>query len=177
MGVFAGAYLYVSAFAPTHQGELADDDVSQQTLVINGQMYGGCSQGDSCASFKLLNARTYSYLPVIDSEVKTGRLSNELHDALLDALDESSLEHYAQKAENMQCESYADGNDYTYTVSQFGKTYILDTCTSQLAFSRGLQSLLIDVWSAMDNPPQDAVDTFEFNGNIFDFLWDRFHQR
>ena len=176
MGVFAGVYLYVSAFAPTHQEGVADDQVDDDAIVLEGQMYGGCSRTESCASFRLIDGRKYNYLETTGEEVKKGILPKNIREDLEGVFDDVSLQRYAQKVGNTSCTSYVDGVDFMYTISKDGERYLWDTCTTWLSQDTGLQEVFRSVWYAMENPDENKeIDLFE--KNIFDIFWDRFHQR
>ncbi len=176
MGMFAGVYLYITAFAPTHQEHVADDAIDANALVVEGQMYGGCDRMDTCASFRLVDGRRYDYLQTFDAEVKKGVLQGSVRETLEGVFDDAVLAHYAHEVESASCMSYVDGVDYTYTITKDGAQYEWDTCYTELSRDEGLQDVLRNVWYAMENPDEHAeIELFE--KNIFDIFWDRFHQR
>ena len=175
IGMLSGAYLYVTAFAPDYAAGISTgEDIDEEVLVIEGEMYGGCSEMDSCATFRLVDGKNYDFISSSDAEIAKGKLSSSRRTTLLQILDHDVLEKNSQMFENNSCDAYVDGIDYTYTVWLDGKTYELDTCTTALANNTTLQEVLLDIWYAMENP-DEGESSEPFVGDINDIFWNRFH--
>jgi len=153
MGLFAGAFLYVTVYAPAYTDEGIDFTGGVDgAMVIEGQMYGGCQEMESCASFKLVDDRTYHYLQDGEGDVENGRLPSDLSKRIFSFVRTQELEAASQAITQDSCDAFVDGVDYTYTVTFEDKLYSLDTCTTALAYNDALQILLLDAWSFMENP-------------------------
>lgn len=175
MGMFAGAYLYVSVFAPSYDaGIQTGENITAETFVIDGEMYGGCSRLDACGSFRLINGREYSFIPQSGAAIEKGKIPSKLRAALLEALDLQTLELDARPVSLDSCSAYIDGNDYTYEVSKDEETYVLDTCQSAFAYNTEVQELFLEIWYVMENPSTVENEQFEFNP--LDIFWERFRQ-
>lgn len=175
MGMFAGAYLYVTAFAPSYDaGVSASENIDEDTLVIEGQMYGGCARRDLCASFRLIDGRKYHYLPYPTAEVQTGTLPSALAFEVREITQEDVLLENAQRIQSGSCNSYVDGADFSYTVSKDSEEYELDTCTTAFAYDDASQTIWSDVWLAMENPGavEEAGALLDFN--LLRFIIGRF---
>jgi hypothetical protein len=176
MGMCAGAYLYVTAFAPTYENGIdISENIAQDALVIEGEMYGGCSEMGACASFRLIDAKSYKYLAHSEAELRSGRLPSIVRDQLLDALSPATLMSNAQNVSSGVCSSEVDGIDYRYTISVDGEVYELDTCTTALTFNEELQSIFMNVWFALENPDAVPQDEFDMDLGFDKIFWDRFH--
>jgi hypothetical protein len=154
MGLFAGAFLYVTVFAPEYK-DVLDAPTAMLGLgedTIEGSMYGGCERADACASFTLSANRAYQYLATPQSEVQTGKISRELSDSIFGPLTDDILTQTSREAVATNCASYADGIDYWYDVTVNKTTYTLDTCTTQLSANRALQNALLQMWEFLENP-------------------------
>jgi hypothetical protein len=178
MGMFAGAYFYVSVFAPSYEGVIASDIEDADAFIIEGAMYGSCEEDDTCASFQLVEGREYRYMPYADAEVQTGKLSTGFRPALKSAFTEEMLSHLSRRGAEVACGSTQGGVDFSYSVSRGGNTYELDTCSTLLASDDASEKLLLDVWQAFEDPEIDAPQTntpsFTIEG-LFDAFFDRFH--
>lgn len=175
IGMLSGAYLYVTAFAPDYEAGISTgEDIDEEVLVIEGEMYGGCSEMNACATFRLVDGKNFDFISSGDAEIAKGKLSSSRRAALLETLDFDVLEENSRTIQNNSCEAYVDGIDYSYTVWLEGETYELDTCSTALAYNQTLQEALLDIWYVMENPDGDESDG-AFDGTISDIFWNRFH--
>jgi len=153
MGAFAGAYLYVSVFAPAYESDIATSEaVDEDTVVIEGQMYGGCLRSGACASFKLIENGSYSYLAAPDAEVENGKLPKDVNEEIFDAVGTDTFFNATDEISKDFCSSFADGSDFTYEVTLGEETYTLDTCKTTFAYDDELQASFLNVWNFMQNP-------------------------
>lgn len=173
MGMLVGAYVYVSIYAPAYEsGTDSDAEVGADSFVIDAQMYGGCSEAGACASFRLVDGRSYSFAAYPEAEVKEGKLSRAIEEELRAVLSEASLIENARPIAPSSCDAYVDGIDYSYTVMLNGETYQLDTCTTSLARNLQLQDTLLEIWYLIENPQLRPEENVEFD--LSGLLKDRF---
>jgi hypothetical protein len=132
-GMFAGAYLYVTSFAPSYQEDTVQEQ-SEITFLLHGRKTGDCSaEGSVCPSFELRSDRTYSYIPLSymgntkDSEIN-GKLGKDKFDTLLAYIDSVNLDAL-QKRSVHKCSTLYDTN-YQYNLTYMGKSYHYDTCNT-----------------------------------------------
>lgn len=158
MGAFTGMYLYFTTFVPEY---IANPDIntlveSQRVdLQITGEQYGGCARGSSCASFSLTGDRQYSYdagyIRNASENIETGDVPRELFGAIVESVEGSDLVRLASPAQK-NCTSWVDGVDVSYTITQGGKTYALDSCSSQFESSSELGVWLGELFLYFDDP-------------------------
>ena len=148
-GVFAGVYFYVTVYAPQY----ASDDVAEKSsVVIEGEMYGGCVLSTGCASFRLTENGSYQYFASAEAKKESGRLPSETIQRLLQQLETTDLARASSPKAIRDCVSYVDGIDYRYSVTFEGGAYTLDTCTTNFSDVSHLQIEFIDAWEFMTNP-------------------------
>lgn len=144
-GMFAGAALYILVFAPEFK---ASPVAERGGTSIVGEMYGGCSFGDSCPSFRLEDDGSYMYL--MGGERTKGRLSRELSLEVFSLVSDHRLASHAAQVEKDDCDSYTDGIDYHYEIMLDQKRYVLDTCDTSLSYGSELQRSMNRVWQYLD---------------------------
>lgn len=153
MGMFTGAYLYVTVFAPEYKSDIASSEiVAADAIIIKGEMYGGCSRSGSCASFRLIDDRSYNYLSYPEDESVRGEIPSSLSESLFNYIGTKTFFNDAQKSTPASCSSYVDGIDYSYEVELSGKTYMLDTCGTAFSTDETYKNLLMEIWKFMDEP-------------------------
>lgn len=153
MGMFAGGYLYLTVFAPTYESDIGTTEaIDANAIVINAQMYGGCDRTGSCASFRLIDDRSYTYLSYPESDVVKGKLPSDISEAIFDVVGTNTFFNDTQSISPEFCDSYVDGVDYTYTVSLADEVYVLDSCTTAFSNNTAFQDAFLDVWKFMENP-------------------------
>jgi hypothetical protein len=169
----------VFAFAPSYDGGISsNEDIDEDALVIEGKMYGACEVDGVCASFRLVNGKSYNYLSSVRADVETGRLSSSIRVLLNRELTLEVLEENAQRVVLKSCASEEGGIDYNYVVTREGETYELDTCSTTFAYNEDLQERFFDVWFALENPDTPVPSSGNKSTplrNPFDIFWDRFH--
>lgn len=170
MGVITGGYVFITFFAP----EYGDDGFQSDTLTITGQAYGGCDRGGFCSSFQLREGGAYQYLSSDDAVMEAGTLPSSLYRSITSELTSSQLDSFAQPQAIRDCISYVDGIDYTYNITQHGKLYKLDTCTTGFPHQSKLQEAFIDAFRYMSDPTQDIDTTTSENTGFDDWLINRF---
>jgi hypothetical protein len=141
-------------------------------------MYGACEDADSCASFRLLQNRTYSYIPYPDSETEKGKLPADVVSSLFDAVESGALASLDEEVASQNCASDAEGLDFAYTISTEEEMYVLDTCATALANAPEAQALFLNAWNFMQNPTTTYPEILEkgVGEYIIDKTFDRFHE-
>jgi hypothetical protein len=179
MGALTGAFLYVTAFAPSYKKDTQTQMGSiSEGMIIEGEMYGGCSELDSCASFRLLENARYDYIPYPDAQVEHGKLPSAIHSPLFDALTDEAVARAGVPTTSDACDSYVDGLDFSYTLMTASSTSELDTCSTLLHKDENLQALFLDAWDFMQNPTTTYPAILEEGpgGFIIDKAFERFHE-
>jgi len=152
MGMLTGGFLYVTVFAPSYEADIDTvDTVDDEGIVIEGQMYGGCQEMDSCASFRIADDRRFTYLEYPGAEVINGRLSAGLSEAIFGEIGTSAFFTATEEISSFECSVYVDGIDFTYDVWLDGELFTLDTCSTALAYDEDLQTLFAEVWMFLEN--------------------------
>ncbi|MAZ66166.1 MAG: hypothetical protein CMF25_03570 [Kangiellaceae bacterium] len=157
VGVFSGAYLYVTVFAPQYNDD-GFEDPSEIALRIQGQTYGGCQRTGSCPQFELENNRRYTYTKQAqrldgEDEVMTGKMDRERFAQLADLLMETNFSALAQETQR-SCDSYVDGVDYRYNVILEGEQFELDTCGTAF-YNSTLERALRPLWGQFATTTSD----------------------
>jgi hypothetical protein len=179
MGCITGGFLYVTVFAPEYKKDLGStDDAAVDGIVVEGQMYGACDDVDSCASFRLLENRSFKYLPYPDEEVENGKIPAEVADALFSAIENGAFEGLDTETDSTSCASDAEGLDFTYVVTQGDTVQTLDTCTTRLAGKPDAQALFTNGWNFMQNPTTTYPAILEkgVGEYIIGKTFERFHE-
>ena len=175
-GMFAGAYLYITSFAPDYQQD-AIQQTEEMVFLLQGQKRGGCNKdGDLCPSFELRKNRSYSYVPqyldgVDQEEVIHGKLGKDKFDTLIayvDALDLAELE----KKTTGGCSALYDTN-YAYNMVYEGKSYTYDTCNTKFKNSV-LATKLYPLWTRLATTTPTAPF---LGGGISGFLQQQLDKR
>lgn len=175
MGMLTGAFLYVTVFAPEYKKDLeTPEGAVMGGIVVEGQMYGACDEVNSCASFRLLENRTFKYLPYPDVVIENGTLPVEITKPLFSAITQGALKDLENEIEPAECASDTEGLDFTYTVTKEGESQTLDTCATALAGDTKAQTLFTDAWNFMQNPTTTYPVLLE--KGISEYLIDRFQQ-
>lgn len=153
-GMFTGAYLYVTSFAPSYQQDDIEE-VSEIEFRLQGEVYGGCQRTGSCSSFTLENNRRYVFetpagrMGGEDSKVK-GKLDKNMHEDLLLVVESVRWDSLIVRSEKT-CSSYIDGNDYRYLLTYQGEQISLDTCGTVFGSSDAAKSFA-QLWESLENP-------------------------
>lgn len=153
MGMISGAFLYLTVFAPSYESDIdTTESIGADRVVVQGSMYGGCMEMDMCASFKLVDDRSYNYLEYTDAEIEKGKIPSEMSDVIFSYIGSNAFFNDTKKAASDSCDSFVDGIDYRYEVTLDDEQYILDTCNTVFLYDTAAQNLLLQTWEFMDNP-------------------------
>lgn len=152
VGMFSGAYLYMTSFAPEYASDGFSGEVTEESLGVIGEQTGGCQMGArACASFRLTGNRQYEYIPAhplgTDTpQPLTGKVSVFAMDNLKKVLTVTDFEALTLPGDT--CQAAFDGIDYKYTILLNGETYELDSCGTSFYGTRLYNELLI-LWGQM----------------------------
>jgi hypothetical protein len=173
MGMLTGGFLYVSVFAPAYESDIETiGSINDDGVVIEGQMYGGCQEMDSCASFRIADDRTFTYLEYEGAEIVKGRLPNDVAVSVFKEVGTNAFFAASEEITNDSCAAYVDGLDFTYDISLGGDFYTLDTCTTALAYDEELQALFSGIWMYLEDGKTEYPVIIE--EGIGGFVRDRF---
>jgi hypothetical protein len=152
-GLFAGAYLYLTGFAPM-ANELADIEISPTTrYAVVSEVYGGCRE--TCPSFQVLSNGTYRYLytPRAGAEqvVRQGTLPLPIQNKLKASLDVNAILPQTKEVTPLVCNSYTDGIDIEYFITIGEVEYILDSCGTAVDPDGEVWLVLDGIWEYFEN--------------------------
>ena len=175
MGIIAGFFLYLTVYAPAYKNDVASQEQqSKNAVVIEGQMYGGCSNSNSCASFRLLDDYSYNYQPFPSGAIQKGFLPEQTAKAIFTTLGTKEFSSAMENYNSSNCESQTGGLDFSYTVSHNGSSSEVDTCKTALAQNKQLQKVFMNAWEFMQNPTTTYPVLLE--EGIGGFFIDRFNK-
>ncbi len=153
VGLVAGSYLYFTQFLPNFSPEAISESIMTDTLVIEGEMYGGFRTG-SPPSFQLENGGVFRYLPIAPgnsvADVRTGVLPQEIWSAVERSVSETALVTAAEVRERTDCQSYVDGIDYRYSIRINEEVYMLDSCTTAFTTTGTIGQTMASVWDYLE---------------------------
>jgi len=150
VGTVAGAYLFLTGFAPQFLAHNGASDTTYSEFTLTGETYGGCLRSSSCPSFQILSDGSFSYL---SSAIFTGTATIEgnLPGTLLNELrlkfTTIALENGSRSVRVVSCDSYVDGLDYRYEVILESIVYELDTCGKSFSVNSELGVTLDKLWN------------------------------
>ncbi len=154
LGVFAGVYLYIAGFATVYRDGVFPSTRTDDGLVVVADMYGDCQAGVSqCPSFQIRDGGRVLYLPTgsagsVEDRLSL-RLSRSVYRDLLQKVSEAPLDSYSRKRQG-ECISEQGGVDYRYRITWDEKSYVLDTCKTELPSDSDLNEVLLLIWSYVD---------------------------
>jgi hypothetical protein len=175
-GMFSGAYLYVTAFAPDYQ-QSDVEVVSEIDFKLQGQMSGGCQMMGVCPSFVLNQNRTYEYIPWYqlqegEPEQILGKMDSKTFRDLIDQIEVANMEAL-QKKNTLTCQSYIDGIDYSYRLIYQGEEYELSTCGMNFQNSE-LASAFAPLWQQLATFTQASASS---EGGVGGFLMNQLDEK
>ena len=149
MGIIAGWYLYVMAFAPQFNEYLGQTEAVYEDLVLVGEEYRAEGDG-TLPSFQILKDGTFSYVPAtalgdVAAPIE-GTLPRALWNEVKADLTKVRLAKLDAVVAGEGCASANFESDFTYTVTLSSVEYTLDTCTTALATDRSVRATLDKLW-------------------------------
>ena len=151
VGIFAGFYLYTTAFAPQFDEYVGQTEEVYADFVVGGRQYGGDRMAGTAPSFQVLQNGSYRYQPYAAKDevsmVKEGTLPRALLNEVKQTLTPTALDMSSGPVVRGDCMSYVDGFDYAYTITLAGENYTLDTCTTALTNDSIVGSTLDKLWN------------------------------
>lgn len=156
IGLVAGWYLYVVAFAPQFNEYLGQTEAVYDDLVIEGDQYGGFRTGTP-PGFQLLKDGSYTYVPFTAAgtvvEPKQGNLPRALLSEVKTLATRSNLSQWAKPEIASNCASMVDGIDYRYEIILNTVVYNLNTCGTALATDQVANDTLDKLWNYFETLP------------------------
>ena len=150
IGMVAGWYLYVTAFAPQFDELAGTTEATYEDFVVVGDQYGGRRAG-ATPSFQVLKDGSYNYIAEASDgsgEIhRDGTLPRALWSEVRTALTPTKVTDLAQDVADGNCASFVDGIDYTYTITLDSTNYVLDTCTTRLSTDEATNIALDKLWN------------------------------
>lgn len=150
IGMCAGAYIFI---ASREEDPLFDfNHTETQSFEVVADAYGGCMRSGSCASYRIAEDGSYTYLvPVRDGEPlrDTGTLANDEFAALKRLVQTADLGAIETSTFAGSCPITYDGLGYTYTIQTKEESYTLDTCKQELEGER-LFEILEEYFTTFD---------------------------
>jgi hypothetical protein len=105
------------------------------TISITAYRYGGCARADGCASYRITDNGTYTYIVRnrTEGEVRfEDSLSTAEQSALFKAVRTTDLEQIANTTFSGTCPVEFDGTGYRYNILYHGTEYSFDTCIQDI---------------------------------------------
>ena len=150
IGIAAGWYLYISAFAPQFNEYLGESEAVYEDLVVVGEQYGGMRLG-TAPSFQLLKDGSFSYLPFSETGESAKPIQGTLPRTLLNEikmeLTARNLADLSAIVTDPACASAYDGIDYVYEITLQSEVYTLDTCSTAFTNTSDTGIALDKLWN------------------------------
>ena len=138
VGMFAGAYLYVTAYKPNMEQQR--QVMTELDWEIVGLETGSCD--DRCAELYLASDRTYKYTPN-GADLEEGRIRRYTRDDITTALQTAQSNDFSVGA----CPESQAGQQYS--VEAYGETFSVSSCDPAFAASE-LQVALAAAWAEVE---------------------------
>lgn len=175
IGMCAGAYMFVTGFAPNYMNNSIDNSATEGVLNIRGTQFGGCQMAGVCASFELTSDRKYKYIPAYKltedtPEPLTGSVSSDVFSDLVKVVKATNLA--SLQASESVCNAATDGIDYRYDVVVDGVSYELNSCGTKF-YGSLLYNDLLRLWGIMLKT--DIEEEVPRSENLSEILYNRLH--
>lgn len=173
VGMVAGAYMYITGFAPNYDNNIPQDESNRGgALSIRGEQFGGCEMVGVCASFELTANRKYRYIREhhLDEETPvamTGTVSRATFTELEEVLNNTDLMELKVPGNN--CNAAVDGIDYRYDIVVDGVSYELNSCGTEFYGSR-LYNELLKLWGEMIKTETKEVEELSLRALLIDWF-------
>lgn len=155
VGLFAGAYLYVTGFATTFEPPEASSENIYTQFVITGESYGACQEDHSCLSFQVLENGAYrALLQTKDGGTplaKEGTIPWSLKRELASTLTAAVLTNESKVRPFPLCKYGEIGTNYRFRITRDQVSYTLDTCTSFMDYEGAAWLTLAKLWNHFGN--------------------------
>lgn len=161
-GLFLGAYLYITVFAPTYeQDDTGVTDTRTIGFLLQGEAFGGCQMiENTCPSFALRHTRGFTFTDPVAGDV-SGYLSGSQFTELKRVIAETEpLQRFTADDPAARCRSASDGIDYRYRLILDGDAYEFSTCGTTFT-DTALAREFAALWPEMANttgPADNLLD-------------------
>ncbi len=145
-GVFAGAYLYITVFAPAYGQKPEVVAVDETDFLLSGETYGSCETTDSCASFVLNENRHYEFTALTPGSEEADEVAGSVTADVFTELEETiaTTELSAIDRSRTRCVGDSETAAYRYRLIYEREEYFFDTCTDVFrssALARSFENL------------------------------------
>jgi hypothetical protein len=151
VGLFAGAYLYVTGFATTFEPPEASSENIYTQFVITGESYGVCETENTCLSFQVLENGAYrALLETRDAKTpltKEGSIPWSLKRDLADTLTKEVLVLESRFRPLPECKYGAEADNYRFYITRDQVSYTIDTCNSFVDYEGVAWLTLAKLWN------------------------------
>lgn len=151
-GLFAGAYLYLTGFAPTFELPEATTDNVYKEFVITAESFGECKSEGNCSSFQVLENGSYRLInesPAGKPVVKEGSIPGSLKSELESNLNTVTLARLSKERIEEDCRY--EGTNYNFRVSLSEVNYTVNTCDSAVDYESVEWLTLAKLWNYFAN--------------------------
>lgn len=132
-GFVTGVIVFLQNNLGKEGGGSLDTDTGGLTILAN--MYGGCSRGNGCTSYRITNDGAFEYLVHNGDagEVRYGdTFSDKQFEALTTSISKTDFNAVKQTKFTGTCPSTYDGVAYRYSIQYEGVPYTFDSCSEKL---------------------------------------------
>jgi hypothetical protein len=149
VGFVAGGYLYLNNFTKL----VSPDDVETLSdtteFTIVSEAYGSCNE--YCPAFQIQQdgSYRYRYTPNIGAEALfvNGTLPLDLQRSLSESVDTTDLKQQSESVNPIDCASFTEGIDISYTITFEGVEYEIDSCGTNYDGDSDLWAALGELWT------------------------------
>lgn len=149
MGMFAGAYLYLTGFATTFEPPESNSEDVYTQFVVTAESFGECKDERSCLTFQVLENGTYRSILQDGSNtvVKEGKIPFSLRRELEDNLTGTALTLNSETKPALDCKY--DGTNFRFEVTRDSVEYFIDTCATDVDYESQTWKTLAKLWNHM----------------------------
>ena len=134
MGIVTGSYVYYLNTTEETSSYIPELNETPDFMVI-AELYGGCMRGDVCASYRIVDDGSYTYIaPQYDEDAErvTGKLSRTELAELKQLVASSDLSGILSSTFGGVCPITYDGVAMKYDITIGGENYGIDTCMDDI---------------------------------------------
>lgn len=146
MGFVTGVFLYV--VNTDIQKETKQKEVFEFEII--GDAYGGCLLNSSCPSFRIVSSGEYTYVSGVKNKdgdnLFKGDISEKELSTLKQILKNFNPDFIRESRGGKTCNSFVDGIDYEYFVTNGDNHFSIDTCQNEGKGVSGLFEEFSNYW-------------------------------
>lgn len=151
VGLFAGAYLYLTGFATTFEPPQAGESNVYTEFVITAEAYGACDDEHACLAFQVLENGAYRAILKADTQTytKEARIPYAIQRELQSLLTPAALVDLSKPQPAPVC-AYT-GTNYRFKITRNEVEYVIDTCASAIVYESASWRALAKLWNYMSS--------------------------